>query len=87
MDLQAIARRGQAARELLSNDLFRDSLHALRQDLLIQMQAVKLDDTGSHTRLIMALQLANAHERFVVNAINDGVQAEQAMQASGKRID
>jgi hypothetical protein len=52
-----------------------------------QMRYVKLDDERAHTRLIIALQVSGAMERYLKNTIADGVMASQQINLRGKRID
>ncbi len=60
---------------------------ALRQDVLSQMQSVRLDNSEGHTRLVMALQMTNAVERFLRNVVEEGHQAAVSIQLRGQRID
>lgn len=75
------------AQELLGNDLFREALVALRNDLLSQINSASLTDMSGHTRLVMAMQMANAVERYLTNVVQDGAAAVEALQLRGKRID
>ncbi len=75
------------AQELLRNDLFRESIDALRSDLIQQMQASNLGDMEGHTRLVMALQMTGAIDRYLRNVIHDGEQASISIQVRGQRID
>jgi hypothetical protein len=80
-------RRGQAGQELLSNSLFNEALNALNHDLQQQLRRVALDDIAGHTRLVIALQIAGAVEKFLRNAIADGEAAVEQIRLRGKRID
>jgi hypothetical protein len=82
-----MVRRGQAAQELIDNDLFNEALIALRNDLLSQMTSVSLSDMQGHTRLVLALQTANAVEKFLRTCIHDGLVAAGSIDLRGKRID
>ncbi len=79
-------RRGQRAQELLRNELFNEAINALREDLNSQILLVNLGDKESHTRLVMALQMTGAVERYLRGAVSDGAAAVE-MVVSGKRID
>lgn len=78
--------RGIAAEQLLSNELFNEVLNATRQDIVDQMGMVKLSDREGHTNLIMALQAAEAVQRQIVYAVQDGLMAAEHMNAPS-RID
>jgi hypothetical protein len=80
-------RRGQAGQELLSNSLFNEALNALNHDLQQQLRRVALDDIAGHTRLVIALQIAGAVEKFLRNVIADGEAAVEQIRLRGKRID
>lgn len=85
--LEETARRGQKAVELLTNELFNESLNALELDLVAQMRATSLADIQSHTRLVMALQATNAVTRHLKHLVHDGHVAAEQIQLRGKRID
>src|SRR6478736_6081148 len=72
LSAEEIVRRGQKAQELQDNDLFREALQALRNDLISQITASSLSDKDGHTRLVMAVQMAGAVERYLRNVIHDG---------------
>lgn len=80
-------RRGQAAQELLRNSLFNEALNSLNIDLQQQIRAVALSDKDGHTRLVMAIQIASAIERFLRHVIADGEAAVGVIELRGKRID
>jgi hypothetical protein len=80
-------RRGQAGQELLTNSLFNEALNALNHDLQQQLRRVALDDIAGHTRLVIALQIAGAVEKFLRNVIADGEAAVEQIRLRGKRID
>jgi hypothetical protein len=80
-------RRGQAGQELLANSLFNEALNALNHDLQQQLRRVALDDIAGHTRLVIALQIAGAVEKFLRNVIADGEAAVEQIRLRGKRID
>lgn len=79
--------RGRKAQELLSNELYTEAMTALRRDVVSQMQSVRLDDSEGHTRLVMALQMANAVERFLGGVVDEGAAAFRNIQLRGQRID
>lgn len=75
------------ARNLLENPLLREAFEAVEVDLIGQMRRAKLDDTGGHTRLVMALQIANAVRGHLWQLMHDGVTASEEIRLRGKRID
>lgn len=77
----------QAAQELLSNSLLRESISAVEAALLKQMHQVKLDDVAGHTRLIVALQVSQAVNRHLWHVMQDGAAAQQEISLRGRRID
>jgi hypothetical protein len=51
------------------------------------LKAVRLDDTDSHTRLVLALQMTSAVTRSLWNTVQNGVTAREQIQLRGSRID
>lgn len=51
------------------------------------MSRASLNDVDVHSRLIMALQTANAVEKHLRHLVMDGVQAQEAIDVRGARID
>jgi hypothetical protein len=85
--VDARIRRGQAAEELLANPLLRESLAALREDLNTQLLTVRLDDVEGQKRIVMAVQMSGAIERYLKSLIRDGDALAGTIQLRGKRID
>jgi hypothetical protein len=76
-----------AAQQLLSNDLFIESLQAVENDILSQLRAVRLDDERAHSRLVMALQVTHAVQHQIWLAVQDGYSAINDLNLRGRRID
>lgn len=78
--------RAVTAQQLLENPVLQEAFGAVEADLLRQMKAVRLDDKEGHTRLVMALQMAQAVNRHLWLLIQDG-QVAQQLNVRGSRID
>lgn len=72
---------------MLANSLFNEAMNSLNHDLQQQLRSVALHDKDGHTRLVLAVQMHGAIERFLRNVILDGEAAVQAINLRGKRID
>jgi hypothetical protein len=81
------SRRALAAQQLLENPLLQEALGALEADVLAQMHAVSLADKDAHTRLILALQMGNAVDRYLWQRIQDGHKATESLRFRGSRLD
>lgn len=64
--------RADYARQILDNPLYGDAFKALEDDLARQRQAVRLSDSESHTRLIIAEQIMAQFKGILTRAIQDG---------------
>jgi hypothetical protein len=71
----------------LANPLLRESLQAVRDDLNAQLLRVNLSDSGAHTRLVTAMQVTRAVERHLLDIIDSGAAAVEAINLHGRRID
>lgn len=79
--------RGVAAEQLLSNELFVESLANVEKDILDQLRCVRLDDEQAHSRLVMALQVTHAVQKQIWMMVQDGFQAVEQLNLRGRRID
>ena len=72
MDSELEKQRGEQAAYILEHPLVREALNAMRDSLAAQRQVVKLSDTGGHTRLIIAEQVAIQFENYLKAMIQTG---------------
>lgn len=79
--------RGREAQQLLDNETLRSAFYALNQDLLRQIDHVKLDDMEGQRRLVMAVQMTKAVEKQLWLLVQDGHEAANSIQLRGRRID
>jgi hypothetical protein len=52
-----------------------------------QLLRVNLSDSGAHTRLVTAMQVTRAVERHLLDIIDSGAAAVEAINLHGRRID
>jgi hypothetical protein len=64
--------RADYARQVLDNPLYAEAWQALGDDLTRQRVTVKLSDTETHTRLIIAEQIMAQLRGVFTRAIQDG---------------
>jgi len=64
--------RADYARQVLDNPLYAEAWQALGDDLARQRVTVKLSDTETHTRLIIAEQIMAQLRGVFTRAIQDG---------------
>lgn len=79
--------KGQAAEQLLSNDLFIESLASVENDVLEQLRHAHINDKEGHTNLVIALQVTRAVQHQIWLAVQDGINATEELNMRGRRID
>lgn len=75
---------GQQARQLLSNEVFKQAWEAAESSLIAQMQEVKMRDTDMHTRLILALQILSSVRRHIEVTMETGQLADLQLKEPNK---
>ena len=75
--LERAARRGDAARALLDNDLLNESLERLTADYIDAWQKTDARDTDARERLWQAVQIVGKVKNHLVNVVNNGVVARK----------
>lgn len=72
---------------MLANPLLTEALDALRDDLNTQLMTVRLDDVEGQKRLVMALQMSGAVDKYLRTLIREGESAVGSLELRGRRID
>ncbi|HEX7129123.1 MAG TPA: hypothetical protein VF217_03525 [Rhodanobacteraceae bacterium] len=81
-ELDDLKRAGRA-REVLENELFAEAFRHCLDDLRRQRLQAKHTDTDTHSKLVIAEQLLERIERFLVSEIETGEQT--ALEIERKR--
>lgn len=83
--LQTERIRGEEAKQLLENKIFREAIEAAEKSVLDQMDQVSMRDTEMHTRLILARRTVQAIRKYIEKAVQDGKYAVLELNAREKR--
>lgn len=76
-------KRGERASEVLSNELYKESVEKVREGIIRSMAQSPLGDSETHNRLVIALQLLAQIEKQLTDVMTTGKMA--AMSTSDKR--
>ena len=76
-------KRGERAAEVLSNELYKESVEKVRDGIIRSMSQSALGDSETHNRLVIALQLLAQIEKQLADGMTTGKLA--AMSTSDKR--
>lgn len=76
-------KRGERAAEVLSNELYKESIEKVRDGIIKSMSQSALGDAETHNRLVIALQLLAQIEKQLTDVMTTGKMA--AMSTSDKR--
>lgn len=72
--------RGNEARYILENEVFKDAFEMVEASIINQMREVKSRDTEMHSELIRRLQTMKAIQRALVQTMETGKLAERELQ-------
>lgn len=75
---------GEKARQLLSNDVFKQAWAHAENSIIAQMADVKMRDTEMHTRLILALQVLASVRRHIETVMDTGRLADLQLREPNK---
>ena len=89
MSLEEI-RRGDDAKMLIENPLFKGAFEAVKDGLVHSMTQSAMGDEKTHNRLVIALQLLNQIERSLITHIETGklalIQSDETLGRKLKRV-
>lgn len=68
-------KRGEEAKRLIDNPLFKDAVKAVRDGIISSLSTSPLGDEKTHNRLAIALQLLNQIEKQLKDHIQTGQMA------------
>lgn len=78
-ELEKERRRGEEARQLLNNKLFKEAFDAAHESVLNQMEEVSLRDVEMHTRLIVAKKTIRSVRSYIERIVQTGELAEMQL--------
>lgn len=76
--------RGESAKHLLANPLFKDAFALTERQILDQMKQVRPSDERMHTRLIDAYKLLHVIRAHIEQHVETGMLAELQLAGEGK---
>ena len=76
-------KRGERASEVLSNELYKESVEKVREGIIRSMSSSALGDAETHNRLVIALQLLAQIEKQLADVMTTGKLS--AMSTTDKR--
>ena len=89
MSLEEI-KRGDDAKRLIENPLFKGAFEAVKDGLVHSMTQSAMGDEKTHNRLVIALQLLNQIERSLITHIETGklalIQSDETLGRKLKRV-
>lgn len=76
--------RAEKAKQLLDNELFKESFSTLKEQLVAKAETVGINDKETQHSIILSMQLLKRIESHIVRHINDGKVAEFSLKQKRK---
>ena len=77
--------RGNAAQQLLDNEIYKEAITKVHDGILNAMKSAPMGDEKTHNRLVIALQLLAQIERHIEDIANTGKMARLQMEENSLR--
>lgn len=85
MSLREESKRGEEARRLLENPLFREAIDGIKSAIVQKWQEAPIMDREGQHELKLMLKLANDFEANIIRVMNSGKVADFELESMRKR--